>query len=82
MKGTWRYGKAGRPLRFGGDVYGAIVIVFVQAPSPADVLRRYVCLSNLRKALYGCQESKLIWFRTLSEFLRGHGFKANPYDQG
>jgi hypothetical protein len=42
--------------------------------------RKGTIVVNLRKALYGCRESGLMWFRTLSEFLRGQGFKANPYD--
>ena len=35
---------------------------------------------ELDRALYGCIESALLWFRELSGFLARHGFKPNPYD--
>ena len=36
---------------------------------------------RLRKALYGCIESALLWFNTISKFMRSAGFSANTYDQ-
>jgi hypothetical protein len=35
---------------------------------------------ELDRALYGCIESALLWFRELSGFLTKIGFVANPYD--
>ena len=35
---------------------------------------------ELDRALYGCIESALLWFRELSGFLTRKGFSSNPYD--
>lgn len=35
---------------------------------------------ELDKALYGCIESALLWYKELTRFLTKIGFKANPYD--
>ena len=36
---------------------------------------------RLRKALYGCIESAVLWYKELSSTLEGLGFKKNPYDE-
>ena len=36
---------------------------------------------RLKKALYGCIQSALLWYRELSTFLVSIGFTANPYDE-
>jgi hypothetical protein len=36
---------------------------------------------ELDKALYGCVEASLLWFKDLRSKLVAHGFVANPYDQ-
>jgi len=36
---------------------------------------------KLKKALYGCIQSALLWYRELSTFLISKGFIANPYDE-
>ena len=35
---------------------------------------------RLTKALYGCMESALLWYRTFKECLDELGFKLNPYE--
>lgn len=35
---------------------------------------------QLDKALYGCVQSALLWYKLYSETLKGMGFKINPYD--
>ena len=35
---------------------------------------------HLKRALYGCIKSAMLWWRMLSEFLIADGFKLNPYD--
>ena len=35
---------------------------------------------ELDKALYGCVEASLLWYRDLKDKLEGYGFVANPYD--
>ena len=35
---------------------------------------------RLTKALYGCMQSVLLWYRTFKECLEELGFKLNPYD--
>ena len=35
---------------------------------------------RLKKALYGCVQSALLWYRTLSNTLKNQGFVMNPYD--
>ena len=35
---------------------------------------------KLTKALYGCIQSALLWYRTFKGCLEGLGFKLNPYD--
>jgi len=35
---------------------------------------------SLLKALYGCVQSALLWYKLFSETLWGIGFKINPYD--
>ena len=35
---------------------------------------------QLSKALYGCMQSALLWYRTFKECLEGLGFVINPYD--
>ena len=35
---------------------------------------------ELDKALYGCIESALLWYKELTRFLTKIGFTANPYD--
>jgi hypothetical protein len=49
----------------------------------------YVCVENgkktiyvqLKKALYGCVKSALLWYKMFSETLQDMGFELNPYDQ-
>jgi hypothetical protein len=49
----------------------------------------YVCEENgkkviyvqLKKALYGCVKSALLWYKMFSETLQNMGFELNPYDQ-
>ena len=36
---------------------------------------------QLMKALYGCVESAVLWYNTITEFLGKLGFKASPYDK-
>ena len=36
---------------------------------------------RLKKALYGCIQSALLWYRELSSFLISIGFDTNPYDE-
>ena len=36
---------------------------------------------KLRKALYGCIESAVLWYKELSSTLLDLGFNKNPYDQ-
>ena len=36
---------------------------------------------RLRKALYGCIESAVLWYKELSGTLEDLGFKKNPYDE-
>ena len=36
---------------------------------------------KLRRALYGCIESAVLWYKELSSTLLGLGFKKNPYDE-
>ena len=35
---------------------------------------------TLKKALYGCLQSALLWYNELSSTIEGMGFKKNPYD--
>ena len=35
---------------------------------------------QLKKALYGCIQSAVLWYQELSSTLEGMGFHANPYD--
>ena len=35
---------------------------------------------RLKRALYGCIKSALLWWNTLAETLFKEGFKLNPYD--
>src|SRR6056300_1158898 len=35
---------------------------------------------RLKRALYGCIRSAMLWWKMLSEFLIADGFKLNPYD--
>ena len=50
--------------------------------------RKYVCHENgkivlylkLLKALYGCVQSALLWYKLLSTTLQGDGFELNLYD--
>jgi hypothetical protein len=50
--------------------------------------RKYVCHENgkkvlylkLLKALYGCVQSALLWYKLFSTTLQGDGFDLNPYD--
>ena len=37
---------------------------------------------RLKRALYGCIKSALLWWRTLTETLFKEGFRLNPYDSG
>ena len=39
-----------------------------------------VLYMRLNKALYGCMQSALLWYRTFKERLEGLGFKVNNYD--
>ena len=39
-----------------------------------------VLYMRLHKALYGCMQSALLWYRTFKERLEGMGFKINAYD--
>ena len=43
--------------------------------------RRDTLYMRLKKALYGCMYSALLWYRTFREHLEGEGFELNPYDQ-
>ena len=36
---------------------------------------------RLKKALYGCIQSAMLWYRELSTFLFSLGFTTNPYDE-
>lgn len=38
-------------------------------------------LVELKSALYGCVESALRWYQTVSSFLLSKGYTRNPYDQ-
>ena len=42
--------------------------------------KKPVINTELSKALYGILQATLLFWRELSQFLRGHGFTANPYD--
>ena len=50
--------------------------------------KKYVLTENgkqvlylvLNKALYGCVQSSLLWYKMLSSFLINMGFELNPYD--
>jgi hypothetical protein len=35
---------------------------------------------RLKRALYGCIKSAMLWYKMLSEFLIDDGFELNPYD--
>ena len=45
-----------------------------------DEKGRPVLYVKLLKALYGCVQSALLWYRMFSEILRDMGFVLNPYD--
>ena len=36
---------------------------------------------KIERAIYGCIESALQWYKYYTEVLQGEGFKINPYDQ-
>ena len=38
-----------------------------------------VIYMRLLKALYGCMESKLLWYKLYTQTLKYHGFDVNPY---
>ena len=37
-------------------------------------------LALLNKALYGCVQSELFWYKLFTTTLEGMGFEVNPYD--
>jgi hypothetical protein len=39
-----------------------------------------VLYMQLTKALYGCVQSALLWYKLFSSTLEGLGFELNPYD--
>ena len=43
--------------------------------------RRKTLYMRLKKALYGCMQSALLWYKTFKGHLEGQGFELNPYDQ-
>lgn len=43
--------------------------------------KRKVLYVKLKKALYGCMESALLWYELCSSVLKGLGFTLNPYDK-
>lgn len=47
----------------------------------AYTTRKGTIIVRLKKALYGCRESGLLWFQTLSRFLSSKGYIANPYNK-
>ena len=52
------------------------------APSHSKYLRHDgTIIVKLRKALYGCIESAVLWYKELSATLLDLGFSKNPYDQ-
>lgn len=42
------------------------------------VTKKGTTLVRLQKALYGCKESGLLWYETLSEYLKSVGYIPNP----
>ena len=42
--------------------------------------KRPVLYMRLHKALYGCMQSALLWYRTYRDELINLGFKTNKYD--
>jgi hypothetical protein len=47
----------------------------------AFTTRKGTTIVRLKKALYGCRESGLLWYQTLSSFLSANGYTSNPYDR-
>lgn len=45
------------------------------------ITKKGTTLVRLKKALYGCKESGLLWYETLSDFLKSTGYVPNPYDK-
>ena len=52
--------------------------IYVQKPHGFADGSPWVC--KLRRALYGLKQSPRIWYHTLVEFLRGHGFRPINID--
>ena len=40
-----------------------------------------VIYMRLKKALYGCMQSALLWYKTFKGVIEKDGFSLNPYDQ-
>ena len=66
-------------MSIGKEVAGLLCSV---SPSHAKFVRADgSIIVRLRKALYGCIESAVLWYKELSSTLEGLGFKKNPYDE-
>lgn len=68
------------------DVYGMFDSVVAQFmirlyPEFAKFMRNGRLYFKLKKALYGCVQSALLFYRHLRRTLEAFGFKVNPYDQ-
>jgi hypothetical protein len=50
-------------------------------PECKEYIERDILTVKLDKALYGCVQSALLWYQTLSDYLKSLGFVANPVDQ-
>ena len=66
-------------VRLGKDV---AVLLCKLAPKYHQFIRADGTITvKLRRALYGCIESAVLWYKELSSTLLGLGFKKNPYDE-
>ena len=66
-------------MSIGKEVAGLLCSV---SPSHEKFLRADgSIIVRLRKALYGCIESAVLWYKELSSTLEGLGFTKNPYDE-
>src|SRR5207248_1558678 len=54
--------------------------VYVEVPHGTDSGQNLVC--RLNKALYGLKQASRVWYETLTEFLKSHGFVRSSYDHG
>mmetsp|Transcript_17995 Transcript_17995/g.23319 ORF Transcript_17995/g.23319 Transcript_17995/m.23319 type:complete len:119 (+) Transcript_17995:695-1051(+) len=48
---------------------------------PTSCVKLIPSTNALLRALYGCIESALLWYKLYVETLRGMGFQVNPYDR-